>query len=160
MNLPTTLNYPDLVWKAYLEPEALSNYGSGRETLKQIGAGRVMESWARCVEIVLTNLRYKRLGFPNFEYNPESWYPRYGNFQYKILDKKNYYTPALFDLIDTINQRNYDPTYPQDNVTGFTIKEVQDIVQLSNSWGELKDKCKAKHPEKSATIDELLSNWQ
>lgn len=155
-------SYPDLVWKAYLEPEALYNYGSGRETLKQIGAGRVMESWARCVEIVLTNLRYQRLGFLNFEYNPESWYPRYGNFQNLNLDKKNYYTPALFDLIDTVNQRFFynNNLYPQDNVTGFTIKEVQDIVQFSNSWGELKDKCKAKHPEKSAAIDELLSNWQ
>jgi hypothetical protein len=153
-------SYNDLVWKAYLEPEALLNYGSGRETLKQLGAGRVMESWARCVEIVLTNLRYQRLGYSNFEYNPKKISPIYGNFQYEILDKQNYYTPALFDLIDNINQRNFRYDYPQDNVTGFTIKEVQDIVQYSNSWGELKEKCKAKHPEKSTSIDELLSNWQ
>lgn len=157
-------SYSDLVWKAYLEPEALYGIETDNKTSKQIGAGRVMESWARCVEIVLTNLRYNRLGFPNFEYNPESWYPRYGNFQNIALDKKNYYTPALFDLIDNVNQRivyyNYDYPRPQDNVTGFTIKEVQDIVQLSNSWGELKDRAKAKHPEKSAAIDELLNNWQ
>lgn len=63
-------------------------------------------------------------------------------------------------LLNNVNQTKYRSDYPQDNVTGFTIKEVQDIVQLSNSWGEIKDKCKAKHPEKSAAIDELLSNWQ
>jgi hypothetical protein len=146
-------SYDNLVWKAYLEPEALVNYGSGNETLKQLGAGRVMESWARCVEIVLTNLRYNRLGYPNYTYS-------FQNFQNFPVDKKNYYTPALFDLIDNLNQRSLSAEYPQDNVSGFTIKEVQDIVQYSNSWGELKEKCKAKHPEKSTAIDELLSNWQ
>jgi hypothetical protein len=155
-------SYDNLVWKAYLEPEALVNYGSGNETLKQFGAGRVMESWARCVEIVLTNLRYNRLGYPNFQYNPESLYPTYGNFQYKIIDKKNYYTPALFDLIDNVNQRVFytNNNYPQDNVFGFTIKEIQDIVQYSYSWDEFKNRCKSKHPEKSVAIDELLNQWQ
>src|SRR4029078_8547492 len=105
------------------------------KTEKEKGAGRILESWARCVEITLTKDRYnKRVGFPNYEYwASDTINHTIGNYQNYKTDTIDFYTPALFDLIDSFNQRaHYGNDYPQDDVDCFTIKEVQDIVQYSD----------------------------
>lgn len=36
----------------------------------------------------------------------------------------NEYTPIVDDLIDSSNQNSFDPTYPIDNVSGYTLQEI------------------------------------
>ncbi len=152
--------YNSLVWKAYLEPEAWLN-----DTDKYKGAKRTMESWARAVEITLTNLRYQRLGYPNHQYRANRI--EGPNFQKIPLSKadevNNFYTSAFYDLTDNFNQKEeyyWISNLPQDRVSGFTIKQVQDIIKGSQSWGEVKGKLRSQYPNTANLIDELLTNWQ
>lgn len=48
----------------------------------------------------------------------------------------------------------------QDRVSGFTIKQVQDIIKGSQSWGEVKGKLRSQYPNTANLTDELLTNWQ
>lgn len=155
--------YNSLVWKAYLEPEAWIN-----DTDKYKGAKRTMESWATAVEITLTNLRYQRLGYPNFRYKEKENQKSNSNpnFQGTTLNNgdvvNNFYTSVFYDLTDNFNQRAvyFNNTVPLDRVSGFTIKQVQDVIRGSQSWGEVKGKLRSQYPNTADLTDELLSNWQ
>ena len=55
---------------------------------------------------------------------------------------------------------NWLPNMAQDRVSGFTIKQVQDIIKGSQSWGEVKGKLRSQYPNTANLTDELLTNWQ
>ena len=42
----------------------------------------------------------------------------------------------------------------------FTIKQIQDIIKDSQSWGEVKGKLGSQYPNTATLTDELLTNWQ
>ena len=150
--------YNSLVWKAYIELEA---WGGGA-TDKEKSAKRVLESWATAVEITLTNLRYQRLGVRNQQYNVVGD-TNIGNEQLVPLTFDNvsttYYTPAYFDLTDNYNQNQYQGM-PNDFVTGFTIKQVQDVVKDSKSWSEVKEKFEQQYGLNGIAARVFLSQWQ
>lgn len=58
------------------------------------------------------------------------------------------YTSAFYDLTADCNQRTFysNNNFAQDRVSGFTIKQVQDIIKGSESWGEIKGKLRSQHP--------------
>ncbi|WP_158730181.1 MULTISPECIES: hypothetical protein [unclassified Flavobacterium] len=153
--------YNSLVWKAYLDPEV---WASSTETEKYKSAKRTLESWARAVEITLTNLRYQRLGYPNHQYRANRVEgPNFQRIQLTNADTDdNFYTPAFYDLTDNINQRVFygNNNLPLDRVSGFTIKQVQDIIIGSQSWGEVKGKLRSQYLNTATLTDELLTNWQ
>ena len=152
--------YGSLAWKAYAEPEA---WGTGA-TDKEKSAKRVMESWAVAVEITLTRLRYQRLNAPFSNYRATQNAP-FGNYQFIPLSfdvsTNTFYTSACFDLTDNVNQRSiFGSTMPNDNVQGFTIKQVQDIIKDSESWGEVKEKFVTQYGENGLSASNFLSQWQ
>jgi hypothetical protein len=114
-----------------------------------------METWATTVEIVLTNLRYKSyLNNSNYLY---PWGP-----QNARITKQPFYTSLGYDLIDNFNQRSiYGTLYPQDRVTGYTIKQVEASLKNTNSWAEWKENVKKQNPSNPTNqyIDELFNNW-
>ncbi len=151
--------YGSLAWKAYIE-----DYFAGGSTAKQKSARRVMESWATAVEITLTNLRYDRLGVRAQRYLRTDFL-FLGNEQATPLTFEDvsttYYTPAFYDLTDQINQRFfYGAAMPADNVEGFTIKQVQDIIKDSKSWGEVKEKFASQYGVNGVLASNFLSQWQ
>lgn len=153
--------YASLVWKAYIEPEAWFN-----DTDKYKSAKRVLESWATAVEITLTRLRYQRLNAPFNNYLATQNEPT-GNYQYIPLsydDSRNtFYTSAYFDLTDNVNQRFvFGLRMPVDDVQGFSIKQVEDLVKDSRSWGEVKEKFIANYSEnnRGMQVNNFLSQWQ
>ena len=104
-------------------------------TLNFIDAGltgslNFIESWADCVQYILTNLEYEQLGVLDLLHKPWSATTLYGSFSgYKpnyvnkqawfMLDpsEENYdsiitYTPVFIDLIDDFNQANYKYNQP------------------------------------------------
>lgn len=160
--------YNSLVWKAYTGPciEGTATISDRCDNPYSVGASarRVMETWATTVEIVLTNLRYKSyLRNSNFSYgqwnnskNRQNWPIRF----------QPYYTSLGYDLIDNINQRTdiiptYSGTYPQDRVSGYTIKQIENSLQNTNSWGEWKEHIKQQNSSNPTNIyiDELFNNW-
>lgn len=154
--------YDSLIWKAYADPGVWASSG---ETEKYKSAKRTLESWATAIEITLTNLRYQRLGYPNHRYklNYKNT-PNYQNIELTNADDvNNFYTSVFYDLTDNFNQRQeyyWLPNMAQDRVSGFTIKQVQDIIKGSQSWGEVKGKLRSQYPNTANLTDELLTNWQ
>ena len=155
--------YNSLVWKAYIDPERWFN-----DTDKYKSAKRVLESWATAVEITLTNLRYQRLGITNNQYEFINVF-NLGNMQYRILSFDNttttYYTSAYYDLTDNVNQRvilnAFGLLLPLDEVNDYTIKEVEDQIKDSKSWGEVREKFESNFPGiKGRKASSFLSQWQ
>ncbi|MHB0756895.1 hypothetical protein [Polaribacter sp. M15] len=151
--------YNSLVSKGYTfsvyQTDAVSN-----------SAKRVMETWATTVEIVLTNLRYKSyLNDWDFEYG--LWNdPSTNNRQNFPLESQPIYTSLGYDLMDKINQRidirhDYVGTYPEDRVSGYSIKQLENSLKGTNSWKEWKENIKKQNPYNSTNkyIDELFDNW-
>ena len=84
----------------------------------------VKETWAVGVEWVLTKWRY-----PNYKRRqdlPKS----------KILKDSKNYLPLVIDLIDNTNQRNNNSgstEYANDNVSGYTLKQIEDAMRTIGS---------------------------
>ena len=67
-----------------------------------------------------------------------------------------------YDLIDNFNQRSiYGSLYPQDRVSGYTIKQIENSLKNTTSWGEWKEHIKQQNPSNPTNIyiDELFNNW-
>lgn len=152
--------YNSLVWKGYTGP-CIEQYGTLTisktcDVPYSVGASarRVMETWATTVEIVLTNLRYKSY-LRDYDYT----YP--WNRQGVRIESQPFYTSAGYDLIDIFNQRAYGSSYPQDRVSGYTIKQIENSLKNTNSWGEWKEHIKQQNPSNPTNqyIDELFNNW-
>ena len=84
----------------------------------------VKETWDVGVEWVLTKWRY-----PNYKRRqdlPKS----------KILKDSKNYLPLVIDLIDNTNQRNNNSgstEYANDNVSGYTLKQIEDAMRTIGS---------------------------
>ncbi len=86
-------SYDKLVREAYILPEFL--------TSKKDDNKRLMESYARHIEITYVNEFYHRLGSPQYIYRGD-------NYQNQPISPQIHYTTLLYDLKDNINQRNID----------------------------------------------------
>ena len=156
--------YVNLTWKGWISPCLPSAESCDHPGPTGASARRVMETWATTVEIVLTNLRYRSyLSDNNFTYgqwensqNKQNWPSRL----------QPYYTSLGYDLIDDINQRTditptYSGLYPQDRVSGYTIKQIENSLRNTNSWGEWKEHIKQQNSSNPTNIyiNELFNNW-
>ncbi len=120
----------------------------------------IRESYACAVEWSITNDYYRNtLG--------DSDYQHYWSYQWWTREKDengdfNVYTPIFIDLMDNYNQNIFNQNRCKDNVSGYTLKEIQDEI-LSTSYGEysLRQTLKSnlKHGATAAQIDELLDNY-
>ena len=113
-----------------------AHYTTNRKTFGK-SKTNLIESWARCVQYILTNQEYKELGvfnklpdYPENNYNFQVWYKGYSN-----------YTPLFIDLIDDFNQRTHqgnNAIYPDDEIHDMPVSVVQDIVFRSKSFSDVK----------------------
>lgn len=113
-----------------------AHYTNNRKTFGK-SKTNLIESWARCVQYILTNQEYKELGvfnklpdYPENNYNFQVWYKGYSN-----------YTPLFIDLIDDFNQRTHqgnNAIYPDDEIHDMPVSVVQDIVFRSKSFSDVK----------------------
>ena len=116
---------------------------------------RLIESWARFVQYLLTIQEYRELGVESsLYYYPYSSYPTMFqpddsyNFQYRPnnnsdSDYYNTYTPCLIDLYDDYNQLDW-PDYhnnqwyhPNDVISGVPPTVIQDITFSSRSFDDV-----------------------
>ena len=91
----------------------------------------IPESWASCVEYVITNDVYIN---PHLTKKSDWDYDKYGDLQNrKTADfKKSGYMPLFIDCIDDINQREeISFLYPIDRVSGYTLAQIESVLYWS-----------------------------
>ena len=120
----------------------------------------IKESWARCVQCILTTHHYQNdLGKTGYVHlnNVQDWSPQIDG------EDGDQYTPIFIDLIDNRNQNEEDPSWCEDNVSGYTLEEIQNNI-LGTSYGmhSLRQTLKANllHGTTEAQIDELVDNYE
>jgi hypothetical protein len=149
--------YNSLVWKSWISPCAPSAESCDHPGPRGASARRTLETWATTVEILFALNRYRDMfNQPDYEYY-------FKNRQDLPINSQPFYTSLGYDLIDTINQRiditpTYSGLYPQDRVSGYTIKQIENSLKNTNSWGEWKEHVKEQNPN-NQYIDELFNNW-
>ena len=119
---------------------------------------RLLETWARTVEIIMTLQRYKtQFGITNYAVYDDN---RLENFQRLRILANNHYTSAGYDMIDIFNQRGYGIDFPNDNVSGYTVKELENALVGAKYWTQWKDNLKNRSNNPTAIyLDELFNNW-
>lgn len=82
----------------------------------------IPESWATCVDHVITSDVYKS----SFSY--KNW----NNLQNVKISEFEGYTPLFIDLIDTLNQRDIYGIYvPIDRVSGYSLSQLEDVLEAT-----------------------------
>lgn len=110
------------------------------------------ESWAQGVESVITSNIYN--------------IPWVQDQDLAINDIKGNggYTPIVWDMIDEYNQREkLGSEYPIDNVSGYTLKQLEDALYISgsNSWFGWKENIKSKYDNNTEKhLNALFSNYK
>jgi hypothetical protein len=124
----------------------------------------ILESWGRCVQWRFTNLEYPTRAWSDDGYgvasqriNPlASLTSTNGSYQRK-------YTPIFIDLIDNYNQRVQlgDNSLPDDNVSGYTIRQLEDILVGSRTLTELRNKVFNTYPNNTTRnqLNTLFSGY-
>ena len=97
---------------------------------------KMTESWARGVQWELTKMKF----------------PNYDIFYYSSSPN---YTLLVKDLIDEIGQ-----TTSYDQVTGYSIKQIEDQLQYETHWNGWKDKLKNNYANATENnLDSLFDYW-
>jgi hypothetical protein len=106
----------------------------------------------------MTLQRYKtQFGITNYAVYDDN---RLENFQRLRILANNHYTSAGYDMIDIFNQRGYGIDFPNDNVSGYTVKELENALVGAKYWTQWKDNLKNRSNNPTAIyLDELFNNW-
>lgn len=121
---------------------------------------RMRETYAQTIEWYLTTKMYHEirpdLGFV-FDDNYQDWSPQFSATNPTYLT----YTSLMVDLIDNFNQRTeYGNQYVIDNVSGFTINQVENEVMQTRKFSELKTNLINNFDNPTeGNLTELFNNW-
>lgn len=100
------------------------------------------ETWAVCVETQATNDKYQSwftehgLGdyiasnHQNTGWTVRTWR---GNEQQTLVEDQDEYSEVFVDLMDNVNQSTINPALPNDNVTGYTLHQIQTALNSSRT---------------------------
>lgn len=127
----------------------------------------IQESWAVAVEWHITKKVYQSLGISNYgepDYigNPPPQYPNNMAFQKWNLEFSDRYTNLFINLIDDYNEKIEMSGYVDDNITGYSIKQLENIVlSHSKDLESLKIALKNIKPSNisNAAIDYFISHY-
>ena len=93
----------------------------------------IPESWASCVEYVVTNDIYPP---QTSDYGWDAL--KYADYQKLTIkaSKKDGYTGVFIDCIDTYNQREkefYNELYPIDRVSGYNLSQIEKAIKFGSN---------------------------
>ncbi len=101
-------------------------------------SGKVVESWARGVQWELTRMKY-----PN----------------YRVYENRPNYTLVIKDLIDDDRYYGNFDSYGE-FVTGYTIKQIENVLDETSTWEDLKNNLKNNYDNKTEKyLDKLFNYW-
>jgi hypothetical protein len=90
---------------------------------------------------------------------------------FNVQENDLIYTSMVVDMMDDCNQRDINcnnqfattnnfTMFPNDNVTGFTILQIQQALNGATSWNQWKGNMKnGKSTQAIQNIDDLFTNW-
>ncbi|WP_430967360.1 hypothetical protein [Spongiimicrobium sp. 2-473A-2-J] len=111
----------------------------------------LMESWAEGVETIITNARYDRYNSNYFnDLNNIGWNDWRQRVQVKDM---NEYTPIVIDLIDRFNQNTRNTRWPVDNVSGYSLRQIQAALDNSRSPSTWRNKLNNNRPPGVTTAE-------
>lgn len=120
---------------------------------------RLLETWARTVEILFSIKRYKDKFGLDYKY-----YQR--NYQDQTTLGNIHYTSAGYDMTEEINQRehrlygNGSTLYPIDRVSGYTVKQLEEALEGADSWWQWRDNIRNRFNNPTEIyLNELFANW-
>ncbi|WP_158973447.1 hypothetical protein [Cellulophaga sp. L1A9] len=126
--------------------------------------GILLESWAEGVETIITNRRYDRYDSSYFNETTTSFTGWNSGTQLQTPAGMTEYTPIVIDLIDITNQRNILPLpvpnlRPTDNVSGYTLSQIQSALNGSRYQTTWRDKLNNVRPNgvTTAELNQLFS---
>jgi len=122
----------------------------------------VIESWAEGVEWSFAQERYRNLlGIVNYNYSNSNQHKRLEGFTNRPNDLL--YTSLVMDLIDNNNQRATNANslaFPQDRVTGYSMKQIEQALKGSTSWNQWRNNIISLHNNLTENrVNELFGNW-
>lgn len=158
--------YNKLVNDGHIDPWISIGQTHGNPGPTARSARRTLETWATTVELVFVQRRYNILP-SEIAANDVNW--KYAQLlQNQTLvqtpgfnEMATYYTSCGFDLIDNYNQRfSQHANCPADNVSGYTIKQLESSLYGATNWNAWRDNIKSQHTNPtSANVDQLFANW-
>lgn len=145
------------IWYGGIVKEAyIYNLGSDNPGPAGASARRFLESWATGVEIYLTQMHYIGLGLSGYKYRGENLQ----NIKSRGVDASRFYTTGIFDLTDTVNQRDaFGSDFPFDPVSGVSWSTLQSALAGSTNWESYRNKLITLYPTKERDINALFANW-
>jgi hypothetical protein len=112
---------------------------------------KVRESWAVFVEWYITQKEYRERGISNYaniDYVVNAGGPidyAFQNYYLGITDPE--YSSVFIDIFDNVNQNSINPTYIIDNVSGYTIENLErNILKYSFGITSLGETLKSNMP--------------
>lgn len=154
------LSYTEMVWQGYI----LNGVANNPQAVAQRRARRLLETWATTVEVALTVDRYQNeLGVVGYEYlDPDRNDPgNRGNYQKQTIAEEPFYTSGGWDMIDNSNQRDDGAAFPQDNVNGYTLSQLEVALVGEQTWIQWRSSIIDLYDNNTeGNLVELFNNWQ
>ena len=130
-------------------------------------SNRLIESWAVGVEWMITQKEYRERGIinysgPDYQLTSNISYPIRGAYQYWDTNFSDQtYTFIYIDLIDDFNQSTNGSGTINENVTGYTLPQIESFLKHVYGFSSLSEQLKSHKPlgVTDAQIDELLSQF-
>lgn len=160
-------------------------YLGGFRAYKMFNA-RLRESYADAIAWVFTKDEYTKI-FGDYKKKTDrlSVFPEsgrqnwpYSNRTLSKISSNMEYSPIFIDLIDDVNQRNYmdkdwfsmivrtstSSELPNDRISGFTIKQIQDNISSFKSYSDVRDYVKnawaGSNKSKQNIVNELFTIYE
>lgn len=114
---------------------------------------RVVESYAVGVAYVFSAQVYSAGQIPFGNWQDVEFRDLTGHFESK-------YTPLVVDLMDNFNQRFLGNTYPNDNVSGYTIAQIETAMKGAKTLEKWRDNLRDNYDNPTENhLDELFNNY-
>ena len=154
------ISYTEMVWQGYI----LNGVSDDPGAVAHRRARRLLETWATTVEIALTVDRYQNeQGVVGYEYlDPDRTNLNIrGNLQRETILGEAFYTSAGWDMIDNFNQGFGNNIRPEDDVTGYTLLQLQNAIVYQQTWTQWRNRIFSLYNnETENNLVELFNNWQ
>ncbi len=110
---------------------------------------KLQESWAMGVAWSLVRLRYPS----------HNWWATV-TFNWMTTDGENQYTPLVMDLIDNSNQGASTTSRPYDRVSGYTISQIEDVLEDCDDIMDLRDELRTNYANSTEIyLNELFDQY-
>jgi hypothetical protein len=113
---------------------------------------RVMETYARQIEITYMNEFYRRLGI----IGPYAYRNNLQDFE--VLEE-TVYTSAMYDLTEDFNQSLTNNLLPDDPAEGYTSLQIEMCLIGCRTWDEYRERIVNLNIDADADVRTLFNNW-